>query len=70
MTGDKTTTERTVADTQPPAEAGGEGTEGTYVYEPAGIRERSGYSPLWLKLVSLGLILWGIQYAIRYWSSY
>ena len=43
---------------------------GLYVYEPAGIRERSGSIPAWLKLVTLGLILWGVYYAIRYWSSY
>jgi len=43
---------------------------GTYVYEPAGIRERSGSVPTWLKLVSLGLIAWGIYYTIRFWSSY
>lgn len=43
---------------------------GTYVYEPAGIRERSGYVPAWLKLVALGLIVWGVYYTIRYWSSY
>ena len=41
-----------------------------YVYEPAGIRERSGYIPMWLKAVAVGLIVWGIFYAIRYWSSY
>ena len=43
---------------------------GTYVYEPAGIRERSGYVPAWLQLIALGLILWGVYYTIRYWSSY
>ena len=43
---------------------------GIYLYEPAGIRERSGYIPTWLKLVALGLILWGLYYTIRYWSSY
>ncbi len=43
---------------------------GVYVHEPAGIRERSGSVPAWLKLVALGLILWGIYYTIRFWSSY
>ena len=43
---------------------------GTYVYEPAGIRERSGSVPAWLKLVALGLILCGIYYTIQFWSSY
>lgn len=41
-----------------------------YVYEPAGIRERSGHIPMWLKMVAVGLIAWGIYYAIRFWSSY
>ncbi|WP_447979996.1 cbb3-type cytochrome c oxidase N-terminal domain-containing protein [Candidatus Nitrospira bockiana] len=40
-----------------------------YVYEPAGIREYSGSVPMWLKLVALGLIVWGIYYTIRYWSG-
>jgi hypothetical protein len=47
-----------------------EGEPAIYRYEPSGIRERSGHIPTWLKLVSLGLIVWGIYYMIRYWSSY
>ena len=46
-----------------------EGPPEMYVYEPAGIWEYSGYIPLWLKVVSLGLIVWGIYYTIRYWSG-
>ncbi len=41
-----------------------------YRYEPSGIRERSGHIPIWLTLVALGLILWGIYYAMRYWNSW
>ena len=41
-----------------------------YQYEPAGIWERSGNIPVWLKLVALGLIVWGVYYAMRYWNSY
>lgn len=67
MTRDQNVADQAVPDKQPAAEAG---EAGTYLYEPAGIRERLGYIPLWLKLVSLGLIVWGIDYAIRYWSSY
>lgn len=67
MTPDQSPSDRTVSGTQQPSEAG---EEGIYLYEPAGIRERPGSIPNWLKLVSLSLILWGIQYAIRYWSSY
>lgn len=43
---------------------------GIYVHEPAGIRERGGSVPTWLKLMALGLILWGVYYTIRFWSSY
>ena len=53
---------------KPPTEAHGE--PGTYVHEPAGIRERSGSIPTWLILVACGLILWGLYYMIRYWSSF
>lgn len=49
-------------------EAGGESR--IDVYEPSGIGEQSGSIPAWLKLVAVGLILWGIYYAIRYWNSY
>ena len=50
--------------------AGAAGESHIYLYEPSGIRERSGHIPMWLKLFALGLIVWGIYYAIRYWSSY
>ena len=67
MTGDKTAQDRIESGKQPPVEAG---EPDIYVHEPAGIRERSGFIPVWLKLVALGLIAWGIYYTIRYWSSY
>lgn len=41
-----------------------------YRYEPSGIRERSGYIPLWLTLVAFGLFVWSVHYAWRYWDSY
>lgn len=50
-----------------PAEGGGD--PGIYVHESAGIRERSGYIPTWLTFVAVGLIVWGIYYMIRFWSS-
>jgi hypothetical protein len=53
---------------EPTPESGDEA--GIYVHEPAGIHERSGSVPTWLKLVALGLILWGVYYTIRFWSSY
>ena len=40
----------------------------TYVYEPAGITERSGHIPVWLKIIVIGVMLWGMSYAIRFWS--
>ena len=42
---------------------------GTYVHETSGIRERSGSIPTWLIAMAMGLIIWGVYYAIRYWSS-
>jgi hypothetical protein len=51
-----------------PGESKAEGDQ-TYVYRHAGIREREGRIPLWLMLVCIGLILWSIYYAIRYWSE-
>lgn len=53
---------------EPPKETGEE--PKTYVYEPSGIREHTGHIPTWLKLVAVGLMAWGIYYAIRYWSAY
>lgn len=40
----------------------------TYSYPSSGIREREGRIPLWLILVSVGLMVWGIYYMIAYWS--
>jgi hypothetical protein len=40
-----------------------------YYYETAGIREHRGSIPTWLVLVAIGLIVWGIYYTIRFWSS-
>jgi len=54
----------------PAAPSETQGESAIYRYEPSGIRERSGYVPLWLTLVSFGLILGGLYYAWRYWNSY
>jgi hypothetical protein len=43
------------------------GDEETYLYTGAGIRERHGNIPLWLALVAIGLLGWGVYYMIRYW---
>ena len=40
-----------------------------YVYKDSGIRERAGTVPNWLKLVYIGMFVWGIWYLITYWSS-
>jgi hypothetical protein len=64
----KSTPQDRTMPSKPPTETGDE--PGIYVHEPAGIRERSGSVPTWLKLVALGLILWGVYYTIRFWSSY
>lgn len=42
--------------------------ENLYHYKTAGIRERSGYVPWWLLVVTAGLIIWGLYYLWRYWS--
>jgi hypothetical protein len=41
----------------------------SYLYQQAGIREYHGRIPIWLMLVALGLMAWGIYYTIRYWSA-
>lgn len=38
-----------------------------FVFKDAGLVERHGYVPLWLKLVSLGLLIWGVYYLWAYW---
>ncbi|HUJ79886.1 MAG TPA: hypothetical protein VLY45_06190 [Nitrospiria bacterium] len=60
--------------TVPPGRPEGEPDKGkrddegdTYLYEASGIRERHGYIPVWLALVSIGLLAWGVYYMIRYW---
>lgn len=42
--------------------------EEEYVYQSAGIRERTGAVPLWLILVMVGLFVWGGYYLYRYWT--
>jgi hypothetical protein len=39
-----------------------------YVYRHAGIKERTGFVPLWLILVVVSLLIWSVYYTIRYWS--
>ncbi|MBA3614447.1 MAG: hypothetical protein H0W49_16375 [Nitrospirales bacterium] len=46
-----------------------DGSDKSYLYRHAGIREREGGIPLWLMLVCIGLIVWSVYYTIRYWSE-
>lgn len=39
-----------------------------FLYHDAGLTERRGYVPYWLKLVTLSLIVWGLYYLWAYWS--
>jgi len=43
--------------------------EEIYLYQNSGIQERPGTVPLWLKLVSVGLLAWAIYYTIQYWNN-
>ncbi|HLP99118.1 MAG TPA: hypothetical protein VK149_11800 [Sideroxyarcus sp.] len=39
-----------------------------YVYTSAGIAERQGNVPIWLWIVVISLLVWGIYYLIVYWD--
>src|SRR5437879_1952646 len=52
------------------AEATRKDNEDVYSYQHAGIQERHGAVPLWLKLVVAGLLIWGAYYMIQYWSTW
>ena len=55
-----------VHSTTPASARDTEGETALYRYEPSGILERSGSIPIWLKLATFGLIVWGMYYAWRY----
>ncbi|MDD2701342.1 MAG: hypothetical protein PHH36_08905 [Sideroxydans sp.] len=40
-----------------------------YSYQTAGISENEGYVPLWLWLVVVTLLIWGIYYLLAYWDA-
>lgn len=40
-----------------------------YTYESAGIAERKGSVPIWLWIVAVSLLIWGIYYLVTYWNS-
>lgn len=39
-----------------------------FLYRDAELMERHGYVPYWLKLVAVGLVIWGLYYLWTYWS--
>jgi hypothetical protein len=39
-----------------------------FLYQDAELMERHGYVPYWLKLVTVGLVLWGLYYLWTFWS--
>lgn len=43
--------------------------DSVYRYRDSGIVERHGRIPLWLAVVAVSLIVWGIYYTIRFWSA-
>lgn len=51
-----------VAQERPPGDV-------VYVYDAAGISEREGRVPLWLWLVVLVLLIWGVYYLVAYWNA-
>lgn len=40
-----------------------------YAYESAGIAEREGNVPIWLWIVVISLLIWGIYYLVTYWNA-
>ncbi len=52
-----------------PGDIKGDQTEGEeYAFQESGIRERQGTIPLWLILVTIVVIFWGLYYTIQNWS--
>lgn len=40
-----------------------------YTYESAGITERKGNVPVWLWIVVVSLLIWGVYYLVTYWNA-
>ncbi len=40
-----------------------------YMYASAGVTERTGGVPVWLWLVAISLLIWGIYYLVTYWNA-
>jgi hypothetical protein len=43
--------------------------EHVYVYASAGIAERDGHVPVWLWVVVVSLLIWGVYYLVTYWNA-
>lgn len=39
-----------------------------YYYPDSGIQEQHGYVPVWLQVVAISLLVWGIYYMVENWS--
>lgn len=39
-----------------------------YTYQSAGITERQGSVPIWLWMVAVSLLVWGIYYLVTFWD--
>ncbi len=66
-----TDTQRDIGTTAAPTHAHPSDVPGhsVFVYESAGITEREGHVPLWLWLVVVSLLIWGIYYLAAYWNA-
>ncbi len=40
-----------------------------YTYVTAGISEHQGAVPLWLWIVVVSLLVWGLYYLVQYWTA-
>lgn len=48
---------------------GGTGSHEVYEYQDSKLREQHGIVPLWLWVVVLSLLVWGLYYLAAYWIS-
>ncbi len=40
-----------------------------YTYTSAGVAERQGNVPIWLWVVMISLVIWGLYYLVVYWNA-
>lgn len=46
----------------------GETGDESYAYRHSGIQERHGTIPIWLALIAVLLVCWGVFYTIQHWN--